>query len=386
VAGGLGYRVLNEFLTANRALLIDRCRIMVIGRSGAKATEHELAHGIPVFLDQLIKTLAIEQSTRPLQSRSVSGTSASGTVSEIGEMAALHGRDLHERGFTLEQVVRDYGDVCQAVTQLADETGASIKIDEFRTLNRCLDNAIAGAVTAYASQEAAGEIDKGYQAFNEKLGPLAHELRNHLQVAIHAVKAIKEGDVGLRGATGAVLDRSMRGMSNLIDRSLAEVRITSGLPPRLRVVRLADFLGDVIAAVSLDPLARECQFTVLPIDKDIEINIDAEMLASAVGNLLQNAFKFTKPLTEVRMHAYRMDDRVLITVEDHCGGLPQGMSQNLLVPFVQSGADRSGLGLGLDICRRSVQANGGQLRMQDKPGIGCAFTIELPQTRQSAES
>jgi hypothetical protein len=52
---------------ANRALLIDRCRLMVIGRSEAKATEHELAHGIPIFLDQLIKTLKIEQSARPLR-------------------------------------------------------------------------------------------------------------------------------------------------------------------------------------------------------------------------------------------------------------------------------------------------------------------------------
>ncbi len=370
--------MLNEFLMANRALLIDRCRLMVMGRSDAKATEHELAHGIPTFLDQLIKTLTVEQSSRPEESRSISGSSAGGTASEIGDMAALHGRDLHEQGFTLEQVVRDYRDVCQAVTQLAGETGASIKIDEFRTLNRCLDNAIAGAVTEYAFQQAVTETEKGYEALNAKLGPLAHELRNHLQVATHAIKAIKAGNVGLSGATGAMLDRSLKGMNNLIDRSLAEVRITSGLPPRLEVVRLADFLGDVIAAVSLNPLARECRFTVLPIDKDIEIHVDAEMLASAVGNLLQNAFKFTKPHTKVSLHAYRKDDRVLITVEDHCGGLPGGVPKSLLVPFVQGGTDRSGLGLGLDICRRSVQANGGSLRVRDKPGIGCAFTIELP--------
>jgi signal transduction histidine kinase len=376
--------MLNEFLMENRALLIDRCRLMVMGRSEAKATEHELAHGIPIFLDQLIKTLKIEQSATPQESRSLSGGSAGGAVSEIGEMAALHGRDLHEQGFTLEQVVRDYGDVCQAVTQLAGETGASIEIDEFRTLNRCLDNAIAGAVTEYAFQKAATETDKEYQALNAKLGPLAHELRNHLQVATHAVKAIKAGDVGLAGATGAMLDRSLKGMSNLIDRSLAEVRITSGLPPRLQVVRLADFLRDAITAVSLNPLARECQFTVLPIDKDIEMHIDAEMLASAVDNLLQNAFKFTKPHTEVSLHAYSSNDRIFITIEDHCGGLPAGVSKSLLVPFFQSGDDRSGLGLGLDICRRSVQANEGTLRVRDKPGIGCAFTIELPQYQASS--
>jgi hypothetical protein len=76
------------------------------------------------------------------------------SASEIGSMAALHGRDLLERGFTLEQVVRDYGDVCQSVTNLAHKTGVSIEVDEFRTFNRCLDNAIAGAVTEYAYRQA----------------------------------------------------------------------------------------------------------------------------------------------------------------------------------------------------------------------------------------
>lgn len=371
--------MLNEFLLANRALLIDRCRLRVLSRSEPRATEHELAHGIPIFLDQLIKTLKIEQSAKLPESGAVTAVSVGDAPSEIGEIAALHGRDLHEQGFTLEQVVRDYGDVCQAITQLAEETGASIKIEEFRTLNLCLDNAIAGAVTEYALQKATTEAETSYQALNAKLGPLAHELRNHLQIATYAVKAIKAGNVGLSGTTGAMLDRSLKGMSNLIDRSLAEVRITSGLPPRLHVVRLADFLSDVIAAVSMNPLARECRFTVLPVDPDIEMNIDAEMLASAVGNLLQNAFKFTKPHTEVRLHAYQKNDRIFITVEDHCGGLPAGATNTLLVPFVQSGADRSGLGLGLDICRRSAEANGGTLKIRDRPGIGCAFTIELPQ-------
>jgi signal transduction histidine kinase len=135
------------------------------------------------------------------------------------------------------------------------------------------------------------------------------------------------------------------------------------------------------AAAAMNPLVRECQFTVLPVEPDIEMVVDAEMLASAVGNLLQNAFKFTKPHTEVRLHAYRRDDRILITIEDHCGGLPPGAPTQLIVPFAQSSADRSGLGLGLDICRRSAEANGGTLRVRDKPGVGCAFTLELPLRR-----
>ena len=341
---------------------------MVASRSDPKLTDIKLARGIPIFLDQLIETLNIEQTSDAARSSS----------SEIGAMAALHGRDLLERGFTLEQVVRDYGDVCQAVTHLAYETGTTIEVDEFRTFNQCLDNAIAGAVTEYAFRQAEVTTEEGFQALNSRLGPLAHELRNYLHIAMYAVKAIKAGSVGMAGATGAVLDRSLLGMRNLIDRSLAEVRVTAGLPARLRTVRLADFLGEVAATSSLDPLARECSFSVRPVDPDIEVYVDPDMLAAAVGNLVQNAFKFTKRHSEVHLHTSLTADRLLIEVEDHCGGLPAGTPERLMLPFVQVGEDRSGLGLGLDICRRSIEANHGALRVRDVPGVGCIFTIDLP--------
>jgi signal transduction histidine kinase len=375
--------VLHEFIKTNRAVLIDQCRAMVASRSESKATADELPHGVPIFLDQLIEALTIEQASEPLRSRTASNVPRA-SVCEIGAMAALHGRDLLERGFTLEQVVRDYGDVCQAVTNLAFRDGASITVDEFRTFNRCLDKAIAGAVTEYAYRQAAVIAEDGFQALNSRLGPLAHELRNYLQIATYAVRAIKAGSVGVSGATGAVLDRSLIGMRNLIDRSLAEVRVTAGLPPRLKFVRLADFLSEVASSAALDPLARECQFTVTPTDQDIEVNVDPEMLAAAVGNLLQNAFKFTKRHSEVRLRAHVAAGRVLIEVEDHCGGLPSGSPEKLLLPYVQSGQDRSGLGLGLDICRRSVEANNGFLRVRDVPGSGCVFTIDLPPSQPAA--
>jgi signal transduction histidine kinase len=370
--------VLHDFLKTNRAILIDQCQAMVASRSEPKISDHdhELAHGIPIFLDQLIETLTIEQTSEPLQGR-IAPDAARSSASEIGSMAALHGRDLLERGFSLDQVVRDYGDVCQAVTSLAYNTGTSIEADEFRTFNRCLDNAIAGAVTEYAVQQALVTTEDGFQALNSRLGPLAHELRNFLHIATYAVKAIRAGNVGMSGATGAVLDRSLLGMRNLIDRSLAEVRVTAGLPPRLKAVRLADFLNEISAASSLDPLARECRFILDPVDPDIEVYVDPDMLAAAVSNLLQNAFKFTKRHSEVHLYTRLSGNRILIEVEDHCGGLPTGIPEKLLLPFVQSGEDRSGLGLGLDICRRSVEANNGILRVRDVPGSGCIFTIDL---------
>jgi len=371
--------VLHEFLTANRVDLIERCRLKVTKRLAPKVTDTELTHGIPAFLDQLIKTLRVEQTSDPLRSRKVSGPAGGGpVVSEIGATAALHGRELSLQGFTVEQVVHDYGDLCQAITDLAFERSARIEIDEFRTLNRCLDNGIADAMTEYAFQRNSVEENNDAKALNERLGFLAHELRNHLHIATLAVTAIKAGNVGLTGATGAVLDRSLIEMRSLIDRSLADVRVAAGMPPRHQLVSLFDFVSDVTVSASLEAQSRGCLFTVSPIDSELALDVDREMLLSAVGNLLQNGFKFTKPHTEVSLSAYATADRIRIDVEDHCGGLPPGAAENVFASFKQRGENRSGLGLGLSICRRSVEANNGALRVRDIPGSGCVFTIDLP--------
>src|SRR5579862_7460367 len=134
--GAEGDAMLHEFLANHRADLIERCRSKVARRPSPTATDAELEHGIPLFLDQLIKTLRVEQTSEPMRSRRVSGPAGGGpAMSEIGTTAALHGRELSLKGFTVEQVVHDYGDLCQAITDLAFERSAAIAIDEFRTLN-----------------------------------------------------------------------------------------------------------------------------------------------------------------------------------------------------------------------------------------------------------
>lgn len=146
--------MLHEFLSANRVELIERCRIKVAQRSAPEASAVELEHGISLFLNQLIRTLQVEQSSEPMASRQISGPSGGGTnlLYEMGVTAAQHGRELLQHGFTIDQVVHDYGDLCQAITDLAFVHETSVSIDEFRTLNRCLDNAIADAVTAFSYQ------------------------------------------------------------------------------------------------------------------------------------------------------------------------------------------------------------------------------------------
>ena len=356
--------MLYEFLEANRALLIEQCTALVARRSVPKNNDCELTHGIPIFLDQLIKTLLTEEN-------------GGNQISELAEMAALHGHDLFDQGFTIEQVVRDYGDVCQSITHLALETEAPITVAEFRTLNRCLDIAIAGAVTEFTRSSAASS-ETSFRDLNLRFGSVAHELRNYIHTVALVIKAIKSGNVGISGATASVLDRSLVGMRNLIDRSLTDARITAMLPPRPKPIRLAMFLSELETSASLDAQARECRFVVSPVGSDVWIHADPEMLSSALSNLLQNGFQLTKAHTEVRLHTHIVGTRVLIEVEDHCGGLPTDATDPQVMSSTRTGDNRSGFDLGLDLCRRNIEANNGILRVRDTPGSGCGFTIDLP--------
>lgn len=373
--------MLHEFLTANRDELIDRCRDQVTRRSTPAADRTELEHGIPLFLDQLTLTLRIDETSNHAESLKVSGTSYGGpasSASEIGVTAAQHGNELLNKGFTIDQVVHDYGDLCQAIMALSSEKKASISVEEFRTFNRCLDNAIADAVSAYTHSRDAAVTDQGRQSMLEQVGSLAHEMRNLLNSVVLSLEAMKAGSAGLGGATAGLLDRNLAAMRDLINRSLAQTRLEAGLPALRERIAVAEFIQHFEVSGALEARSKSIRFTVHPVEKGLAVVADFQMLSAAVSNLLQNAFKFTHPNGAVGLKAYGMHDRVLIDIEDECGGLPPGKADELFRPFHQRAADRTGLGLGLSIASRSVEANGGRLQVRDIPGTGCVFRIDLP--------
>lgn len=361
--------MLHDLLEANSAKLIERCRAKVARRPAPCATQDEMEYGIPLFLGQLIDTLRIEQTAH----------SADETLpSAMRAAATKHGHQARERGYTVDQVVHGYGDLCQAITELAIEDKASVSSEDFRTLNRCLDDAIASAVTEFTREREALISEDASRATSERLGFLAHELRNFLNTAMLSFAAIKSGSVALNGATSAILDRSLVGLRDLIDHALADVRLEAGLSPQMELIDVDRFVEEVQVAAALGARAKGCSLTVAPVERGLEVRADRQMLSSSVSNLLQNAFKFTRPGGCVTLSARGHDGRVLIEVEDQCGGLPAGIADSLFVQFTQHGTDRSGLGLGLSISRRAVEACGGTLGVRDMPGVGCVFTIDLP--------
>jgi signal transduction histidine kinase len=372
--------MLHEFLTLHRADLIERCKSKVAERTSANVVDADLRNGVPRFLDQLIKTLQLEQTSMPMDSRRVSGPAGGGmpVLSEIGASAAQHGNELLNSGFTIEQVVHDYGDLCQAITDLACELGGSIEVDEFRTLNRCLDNAIAEAVTEFSYQRDLGRVGTEVRALNEKWGEFAHESRHSLHAALLALAAVKSGKVGLSGPTGNLLERELNSLRHHMDRFLSGVRLAAGMPPRYHLTSVAGFIAELAASASLEAQLHQCDFTVSAVDPELAMDVDRDILSSAVGNLLQNAFRFTRLHSEVSLHVYAAADRIMIDVEDCCGGLPPGDTERMFLPFTQVGANKAGVGLGLSICRRNLESLNGTVGARSIPGKGCVFTIDLP--------
>ncbi len=184
---------LEEFIDLNRDELIRRCRAKVATRSIPLSAKAEDDNGVPRLLNQVVEELRYGPSV----------------TDEITKSATRHGHTLLLEGFSVGQVVHGYGDVCQSITELAVELNAPISADNFRTLNRCLDDAIAGAVTEHARDKNLVS-DAGSQ-----------ELLKLTTAALVAFEALQTGNVGVGGSTGGVVRRSLLAIRAIAERSAA---------------------------------------------------------------------------------------------------------------------------------------------------------------------
>ena len=342
--------------------IVARTRDRVRSRPWPSVSTDEIEHGVPLFLKQLSETLRLETTQTPFSSET------------IGSTATRHGAELLAAGFTVAQVVHDYGDICQAITEIAVERHALITVAEFHTLNRCLDTAIAEAVTEHtrlaSEQRSRDEV--------ERLGHAAHAMRDLLNGALLALHTLKRGTVAINGSTGAVLGRSLTSLRELVDRTLSEVRLAAGHPRHERL-NVTAFLDDIASTGVLHSQDRGIRFSVSTPDPSLTVDGDPQLLSSAVMNLLHNAFKYTPSGGSVLLRARAHGDRLLVEIEDECGGIPDPIRDDLFQPFGERrGRDRTGLGLGLSMARQAVRAHGGDIHVRNLPGQGCIFGIELP--------
>lgn len=383
--------LLYEFLLKHQDEVLALTAQKTLDLAGVMPNSDQLKRGLPIFYHQLVDILKSEEldptgvlKDKHLQAKAASEsdepavTAASAHPNEVAltESAGAHGTELMRLGYTLSHVVHAYGAMCQAITELATVKKASITSPEFQHLNRCLDSAIAGAVTEFQAHQNS-EVENQEV---KRLGFLAHELRNALSAVNLSLQLIKHGTVGFAGSTGKVLDTSLKRIETIIDRSLTEVRMRVEPETLKDTIQLVQVVDQIIVTAKVEA-ERKAQRLQIEIDPAIVLVIDQQLLHSALSNVIQNAIKYSPAGARILVRGNFKEDQIVIEVEDECGGHSSDRAATeLFKPFEQRNADREGLGLGLSIARRAVELNHGTIEMRNLPGKGCTFTIFLPKS------
>ena len=348
---------LAELVAAHGAQILAHWKTQVSGSLHPEAMPHpQLIDHLPAFLDEIAQ--AMRDREGPDGSR----------------VAAEHGQQRLALGFSLDGVVREYGALSDAILAVAREQQVSVRESERDVLFGCIITGIADAVSEYQRQRDA-ELQRH---MNEHFAFIAHELRNPLGSALAAVSMLeRNGQLNTSERFAQVLSRGLTRMHELIDSTLRTAQLANTIHLQREPVTLAALLEDMEMSAAASAEERRVTLTFEIVD-DVTINVDQRLVRSALTNLVRNAVKFSHAGGAVTVRARGTAERVVIEVEDSCGGLPLGAVQQAFAPFAQLGADRSGFGLGLAIAKQAADAHQGVIRVQDLPGKGCIFAIELP--------
>jgi signal transduction histidine kinase len=355
---------LHEVLAANREDVLLRWQGVVRGSFAPEAIRHvELINHIPEFVNEIVAAL-----------RTDAGLSASDPTPDESNTAAGHGVQRLRLGFSLDSVVREYGALRDAIIASARDAGAEISFRELQVLFNTIVTGIAGAVSEYAHQRDAELL----RHTNEHFAFIAHELRNPLSSAMLGLQLLKDkGQLPQSSRSVDAVERGIQRAVELIDETLQVARVASGIELRRQWTTLEALFEDIELGAVSEAEARDVKVCV-HIENDERISLDVRLVRSALGNLLRNAVKYTSPGSEVALRGKVTNARVVVEVEDCCGGLPPGKVEEAFAPFVRLDSRPGGFGLGLAIAKQAVDAHGGSIRVQNLPGKGCIFVLELP--------
>jgi signal transduction histidine kinase len=278
--------------------------------------------------------------------------------------------------------------------ELANTNLQAEKTRELETLNQTLKRAntdleqtnrvLQGEVAERARAEAAlKEADRHKDEF---LAVLAHELRNPLAPIRNAVEIMRRSaltDPQLAWSRD-VVERQVKHLTRLVDDLLDVSRITRG---NINLSREPVAVSTVVARAieTIQPLIAEQrhELTVEVADEALEVEGDLTRLTQVLGNLLNNAAKYTDPGGSIAVTARRVSTDVEIRVLDNGIGIPPELLPRLFQLFTQvdGAAHRAqgGLGIGLALVRQLIQMHGGSVTAYSQgPGHGSEFLIRLP--------
>ena len=235
-------------------------------------------------------------------------------------------------------------------------------------------------------RELAANLSEADRRKNEFLAMLAHELRNPLAPMSNAARALRlgghEGE-SLRSASD-MLERQVRQMSRLVDDLLDMSRISRGrIELRKEPLELAPVVSHAVEAARALYRSMDHELTVTMPDAPMQLSADPTRLAQVIGNLLNNASKFTDRGGHVWLMVGKEGHEAVIRVRDNGIGIAQEHIPGLWEMFAQVDTSlersRGGLGIGLTLVKTLVEMHGGTVQAQsDGLARGSEFTIRLP--------
>ena len=352
-----GPRTLSGFLRGNAAEIADRWveRLRHQSASSALPTT-ELRNSMREFIEETARALEEDEARDVAAAR-----------------ARQHGEQRFHLGYNIDGLIREYGTLRDVLFEFAEAKGVPFETGEALDLSRILIEGIAGAAAQYSLERDAYTRSQAAQ----HVGFLAHEIRNPLQTAQLRIEMMDRRPGGPTPQDIQALKHALRVLRERIDNELFDVQLHTLPQPVFKKLQLRQVLESLVEDVTPQGAGKDVDIQV-DVDPQLEIVADERLLDSALSNLVRNAIKFSPPGATVRVRCKKSLDRVVIEVEDKCGGLPEGAVEKMFSPFVQMGQERSGFGLGLAISKRAAELHGGGLRVHDVPGQGCVFILDLP--------
>ncbi len=237
------------------------------------------------------------------------------------------------------------------------------------------------------------ELEQASRLKSEFMATMSHELRTPLNVIIGYTALLHEEVLGRINAEQAEalarLHANALQLLDMVNGILDLTRLESGrLPLDVRRISLTEVVASAVREVRQQYREKAVDLWCLLPPQGPEIETDPSKLKVVVKNLVSNAVKFTAS-GWVRVSAARSDDSVQIIVEDTGVGIPAEEQPMIFEPFRQGraagGQSQSGVGLGLYIVRRMVEAMGGQIMVDSELGRGSTFVVQLPLRRFSLQ-
>lgn len=351
---------LSDVLIRERSAILAHCERR-ISRYGGALSITPPKQGWTIFYDSLVEMFANSDGSSYKAVRRPFAMSES----PMQEYANL--------GYTVTDVVHSFRIMADAIAELIDSSDEQVSQEDRTRLADALDAALAQGINSVESAVNHETVLKETQ----KLGVLAHELRNSLQSATIALELIESGAVGSQSNTSKLLQKSLDQMRVLIDNALASIRLQNEPDAILVSVQVHELIEEVTITANYQAKLRSITLEIQG-RGGLCAKADRSLVVSALANVLQNAIKFTPIGGKVQVRSFAgKSGQIHVEVQDECGGLSSAAEASMFEPFTQFSSDLSGVGLGLSIVRTAIARCHGQVyvRNADK---GCVFTIELP--------